>query len=101
MKPSAALALVAYLPLAHAGVAYEVSTRNLAIVDAKPVLSRGYAQNEQRAAFHVQASGKKEVGVVNVLVAIFSERQSQAAFLLAGARVTRLAVVKYIAAIGR
>jgi len=36
----------------------------------------------QRAVFHVQSSGKKEVSVANVLVAIFSEKHSHAAYLL-------------------
>ena len=47
-------------------------------------------------SFHVQSSGKKEVGVGNVLVAIFSEKQSHAVFLLNRQRVTRLDVVNYI-----
>lgn len=45
MKASLASAFVAYLPLAHAGVAYEMSSRDLTVVDAKPVLTRGYAQD--------------------------------------------------------
>ena len=50
----------------------------------------------QRAVFHVQSSGKKEVGVANVLVAIFSEKQSHAVYLLNRHEVTRLDVVNYI-----
>jgi ATP-dependent Clp protease ATP-binding subunit ClpA len=50
----------------------------------------------QRAVFHVQSSGRKEVGVVNVLVAVFSEKQSHAVFLLARQKVTRLDVVNFI-----
>ena len=51
----------------------------------------------QRAVFHVQSSGnKKEVGVANVLVAIFSEKQSHAAYLLNQQNITRLDVVNYI-----
>ena len=38
----------------------------------------GFQRVLQRAVFHVQSSGKKEVGVANVLVAIFSEKQSHA-----------------------
>ena len=56
----------------------------------------GFQRVLQRAVFHVQSSGKKEVGVVNVLVAIFSEKQSHAVFLLARAQVTRLDVVNFI-----
>ncbi|HTP38505.1 MAG TPA: ATP-dependent Clp protease ATP-binding subunit ClpA [Steroidobacteraceae bacterium] len=62
--------------------------------EAQPTL--GFQRVLQRAVFHVQSSGKKEVGVVNVLVAIFSEKQSHAVFLLARAQVTRLDVVNFI-----
>jgi ATP-dependent Clp protease ATP-binding subunit ClpA len=55
----------------------------------------GFQRVLQRAVFHVQSSGKKEVGVVNVLVAIFSEKQSYAALELAHAQVTRLDVVNF------
>jgi ATP-dependent Clp protease ATP-binding subunit ClpA len=51
----------------------------------------------QRAVFHVKSSGKKEVGVLDVLVATFSEKQSGAVFLLTRARVTRVGVVNYMA----
>jgi hypothetical protein len=44
----------------------------------------------------VQSSGKKEVGVANVLVAIFSEKQSHAVQLLNRQQVTRLDVVNYV-----
>ena len=50
----------------------------------------------QRAVFHVQSSGKKEVDGANVLVAIFSEKQSQAVYFLAMQDITRLDVVNYI-----
>jgi ATP-dependent Clp protease ATP-binding subunit ClpA len=50
----------------------------------------------QRAVFHVQSSGKKEVNGSNVLVAIFSEKQSQAVYFLGLQDVTRLDVVNYI-----
>jgi hypothetical protein len=45
MTAAIASALVAYLPLAHAGVAYETSSRDLTLVNAKPVVTRGYAQD--------------------------------------------------------
>jgi len=48
----------------------------------------GFQRVLQRAVFHVKNSGEREVGVVDVLVAIFSEKHSHAAFLLAGAGVT-------------
>ncbi|RYZ64071.1 MAG: AAA family ATPase, partial [Proteobacteria bacterium] len=50
----------------------------------------------QRAVFQVQSSGKKEVGVTNVLVTIFSEKQSHAVYLLGRHEVTRLDVVNYL-----
>ncbi len=46
--------------------------------------------------FHVQSSGKKEVTGSNVLVAIFSEKQSQAVYFLNLQDITRLDVVNYI-----
>ena len=51
----------------------------------------------QRAVFHVQSSGKKEVTGANVLVAIFSEQESQAVYFLNKQNVTRLDVVNFIA----
>ena len=50
----------------------------------------------QRAVFHVQSSGKNEVTGPNVLVAIFSEKQSQAVYFLGLQDITRLDVVNYI-----
>ena len=62
--------------------------------DAQPTL--GFQRVLQRALFHVQQSNKKEVGPGNVLVAIFSEKQSQAVYLLGLQNVTRLDVVQYL-----
>jgi ATP-dependent Clp protease ATP-binding subunit ClpA len=56
----------------------------------------GFQRVLQRAVFHVQSSGKKEVTAANVLVAIFSEKQSHAAYLLGMQDVARLDVVNYI-----
>ena len=50
----------------------------------------------QRAVFHVQSSGKEEVTGANVLVAIFSEQESQAVYILKKSDVTRLDVVNFI-----
>ncbi len=50
----------------------------------------------QRAVIHVQSSGRNEVGAANVLVAIFHERESHAAYFLEQQDVTRLDVVNYI-----
>ncbi len=62
--------------------------------EVQPTL--GFQRVLQRAVFHVQSSGRKEVGVANVLVAIFSEKQSHAVFLLNRQHVARLDVVNYI-----
>ncbi len=63
--------------------------------EVQPTL--GFQRVLQRAVFHVQSSGKREVTVANVLVAIFSEKQSQAAYLLSMQDVSRLDVVNFIA----
>ncbi|HZX23246.1 MAG TPA: ATP-dependent Clp protease ATP-binding subunit ClpA [Woeseiaceae bacterium] len=62
--------------------------------DVQPTL--GFQRVLQRAVFHVQSSGRKEVTGLNVLVAIFSEKQSQAVYFLNLQDVTRLDVVNYI-----
>jgi ATP-dependent Clp protease ATP-binding subunit ClpA len=62
--------------------------------EVQPTL--GFQRVLQRAVFHVQSSGKKEVSVANVLVAIFSEKHSHAAYLLTLQDVSRLDVVNYI-----
>ena len=62
--------------------------------DVQPTL--GFQRVLQRAFFHVQSAGKKEVTALNVLVAIFSEQEAQAVFLLNKQSVTRLDVVNYI-----
>jgi len=62
--------------------------------DVQPTL--GFQRVLQRAVFHVQSSGKKEVTGSNVLVAIFSEKQSQAVYFLNLQDVTRLDVVNFI-----
>ncbi len=62
--------------------------------ETQPTL--GFQRVLQRAVFHVQSSGKKEVTGANVLVAIFGERESQAVHFLKRQDVTRLDVVNYI-----
>jgi ATP-dependent Clp protease ATP-binding subunit ClpA len=62
--------------------------------DTQPTL--GFQRVLQRAVFHVQSSGKKEVTGANVLVAIFGERESQAVYFLGKQNVARLDVVNYI-----
>jgi ATP-dependent Clp protease ATP-binding subunit ClpA len=63
--------------------------------ETQPTL--GFQRVLQRAVFHVQSSGRKEVTGANVLVAIFSEQESQAVFFLKQQNVARIDVVNYIA----
>lgn len=62
--------------------------------DTQPTL--GFQRVLQRAVFHVQSSGKSEVTGANVLVAIFSEQESQAVFFLKTQSIARLDVVNYM-----
>ncbi|QLE85823.1 ATP-dependent Clp protease ATP-binding subunit ClpA [Shewanella sp. Scap07] len=62
--------------------------------ETQPTL--GFQRVLQRAVFHVQSSGRNEVTGANVLVAIFSEQESQAVYLLRNGEITRLDVVNYI-----
>ena len=62
--------------------------------ETQPTL--GFQRVLQRAVFHVQSSGKKEVTGANVLVAIFGERESHAAYFLSQENIARLDVVNYI-----
>ena len=77
------------------------------IADTTPVIPAGEEEREtqptlgfqrvlQRAVFHVQSSGKSEVNGANVLVAIFSEQESQAAYFLKKSDISRLDIVNYI-----
>ncbi|APR76390.1 ATP-dependent Clp protease ATP-binding subunit ClpA [Minicystis rosea] len=61
-----------------------------------PSLSLGFNRAVQRAAMHVQSSGKKELKGANVLVAIFAERDCPAVTMLGEQGVTRFDVVNYI-----
>jgi ATP-dependent Clp protease ATP-binding subunit ClpA len=62
--------------------------------DAKP--TAGFQRVIQRALIHVQSSGREEVTGANILVAIFSERESHAVFFLQQQDMTRLDAVSYI-----
>ena len=77
------------------------------IAETTPVIPEGESEREtqptlgfqrvlQRAVFHVQSSGKSEVNGANVLVAIFSEQESQAAYFLKKSDISRLDIVNYI-----
>src|SRR4051794_22415332 len=63
-------------------------------VDAKP--TAGFQRVIQRAAIHVQSSGRQEVTGANVLVALFSERESHAVYFLQLQDMTRLDAVNFI-----
>ena len=62
--------------------------------EARP--TAGFQRVIHRAAIHVQSAGKHEVSGANVLVAMFSERESHAVFFMAEQDVSRLDVVNYI-----
>src|SRR5947199_1405637 len=62
--------------------------------DSKP--TAGFQRVIQRAVIHVQSSGREEVTGANVLVAIFAERESHAAFFLQEQEMTRFDAVQYI-----
>jgi len=62
--------------------------------DTQPTL--GFQRVLQRAVFHVQSSGKREVSGANILVAVFSEQESQAVYFLKSQDVSRLDVVNFI-----
>lgn len=62
--------------------------------DTQPTL--GFQRVLQRAVYHVQSSGKKEVTGANVLVAIFGEKDSHAVYILGQQDIHRLDVVNYI-----
>jgi ATP-dependent Clp protease ATP-binding subunit ClpA len=79
------------------GIFLEETTPKLSAEDTRetqPTL--GFERVLQRAVFHVQSSDKTEVTGANVLVAIFSEQESQAVYFLNKLNITRLDVVNYI-----
>ncbi len=78
------------------------------ITETTPLLTEGKSQSDiqptlgfervlQRAIFHAQSSGRSEVNGANVLVAIFSEEESQAVYFLRQENITRLDVINYLA----
>ncbi len=62
--------------------------------DSKP--TAGFQRVLQRAVIHVQSAGREEVTGANVLVSLFSERESHAVFFLQGQNMTRFDAVNYI-----
>ncbi|MBO6520894.1 MAG: ATP-dependent Clp protease ATP-binding subunit ClpA [Rhodospirillales bacterium] len=68
--------------------------RNERVTEPKPTAS--FQRVVQRAVIHVQSSGREEVTGANVLVALFSERESHAVFFLQMHEMSRLDAVNYI-----
>jgi len=68
--------------------------QNVPNMETQPTL--GFQRVLQRAVFHVQSSGKSEVSGANVLVAIYSEQESHAAYVLQQQGIERIDVVNYI-----
>ena len=64
--------------------------------DSEPKPTAGFQRVVQRAAIHVQSSGREEVTGANVLVALFSERESHAVYFLQTQDMSRLDAVNYI-----
>ena len=76
---------------------YLSDTTILKADESKPVQpTLGFQRVLQRAVFHIQSSGKGVVKPINILVAIFSEKESHAVFLLSKIGVSRLDIVSYI-----
>ncbi len=71
------------------------SLRASAVSEPKP--TAGFQRVVQRSVIHVQSSGREEVTGANVLVALFSERESHAVYFLQCQDMTRLDAVNYIA----
>ncbi|TCK09386.1 ATP-dependent Clp protease ATP-binding subunit ClpA [Marinobacterium mangrovicola] len=68
--------------------------QNVPNLETQPTL--GFQRVLQRAVFHVQSSGKSEVSGANVLVAIYSEQESHAAYVLQQQGIERIDVVNFI-----
>ena len=76
---------------------YLQDTTILKTDETKPVQpTLGFQRVLQRAVFHIQSSGKGVVKPINILVAIFSEKESHSVFLLNKYKLTRLDVVTYL-----
>ena len=62
----------------------------------EPKLTNGFQRVLQRAAIHVQSSGREEVTGANIIVALFSEKESHAVYYLGQQKMSRLDAVQYI-----
>ena len=72
----------------------ELSDLEIEHADAKP--TSGFQRVLQRAVIHVRSSGKEEVSGADVLVSLFSERESHAVFFLQSQNMTRFDAVNYL-----
>lgn len=75
----------------------DLSTLITDVEGSEAVPTAAFQRVIQRAAIHVQSSGRQEVTGANVLVAIFAERESNAAFFLQEMDMTRYDAVNFIA----
>ena len=75
----------------------DLSTLVTDVEGSEAVPTAAFQRVIQRAAIHVQSSGRSEVTGANVLVAIFAERESNAAFFMQEQDMTRYDAVNYIA----
>ncbi|MFZ1414625.1 MAG: ATP-dependent Clp protease ATP-binding subunit ClpA [Defluviicoccus sp.] len=76
----------------------DVELRSLkAALATDPKPTAGFQRVVQRSVIHVQSSGRDEVTGANVLVALFSERESHAVYFLQAQEMTRLDAVNFIA----
>jgi len=64
--------------------------------NGEPKLTSGFQRVLQRAAIHVQSSGREEVTGANMLVALFSEKESHAVYFLHQQEMSRLDAIQYI-----
>lgn len=84
-------------PMRHDLTHYiEINTPHLDLPDPDVQPTVGFQRVLQRALFHVQSSGHQEVSSLNVLVAIFGEKESHAVYLLSRQGIARLDVVNYM-----
>jgi ATP-dependent Clp protease ATP-binding subunit ClpA len=81
---------------AEVGKFIDTELTGLAAEGADPTPTAGFQRVVQRAAIHVQSSGREEVTGANILVALFSERESHAVYFLRQQDMTRLDAVNYI-----
>ncbi|MDH3264419.1 MAG: ATP-dependent Clp protease ATP-binding subunit ClpA, partial [Paracoccaceae bacterium] len=75
----------------------DLSTLVTEVDGSEAVPTAAFQRVIQRAAIHVQSSGRNEVTGANVLVAIFAERESNAAYFLQEQEMTRYDAVNFIA----